>query len=385
MPAAAERLVRAVAGRCVRLPPRSGRSLRGPGVLLALSMLVCACATPRADTGQPPDALPDARAAPERADEETPEMSPADRRAFERDRAAILAMAGDYRVTFDFRETVPFVEGYEPQERFRASGREIVRVIEDRGDLIRLQHILVVGEERRVAVKHWRQDWTYEPDRVLVFIGGNAWTSRPVEETEADGKWAQEVYQVDDSPRYGALAAWSHDRGISQWEPAAEWRPLPRRDATTRSDYHAIDGVNRHAITPFGWTHEQDNVKLVLTTDEPRALVREIGVNTYRRSDDVAADVAERYWAETREYWSGVRAEWARLEAAADTFGLTIQGEPEPLYDRLLELADEIREGETEMGEALRRARSVIDEYTTTEVGALEQRLPGDPGENGYR
>jgi hypothetical protein len=33
----------------------------------------------------------------------------------ERDRAAILAMAGEFRATFDFIETVGFVEDYEPQ------------------------------------------------------------------------------------------------------------------------------------------------------------------------------------------------------------------------------------------------------------------------------
>ena len=30
---------------------------------------------------------------------------------FEQDRQSILAMAGDYKVTFDFTETVSFVEG----------------------------------------------------------------------------------------------------------------------------------------------------------------------------------------------------------------------------------------------------------------------------------
>jgi len=32
---------------------------------------------------------------------------------FQADRDAILAMAGDYKVAFDFRETVPLTEGYE--------------------------------------------------------------------------------------------------------------------------------------------------------------------------------------------------------------------------------------------------------------------------------
>lgn len=294
----------------------------------------------------------------------------------EQDRAAIRAMAGEYEVTFEFRETVSFQEDYRPREPFRTGGHEVVRVIEDSGDVIRLQHILVVGQEdEKRAVKHWRQDWIYEPDSMLVYIGGNAWKRRDLTEEEADGKWAQIVYQVDDSPRYGALAEWTHEHGISEWEPPAEWRPLPRRDATERDDYHAIDGVNRHTITPFGWVHEQDNVKLVLGGGDPRALVREIGVNTYRRSDDVAAGVADRYWSATREFWAGVRAEWRGIAAENRAFGLTVRGEPAPLYRKLLGLADEVKEGTTPTERALEEARSVIDRYTTTEVGTLAERL----------
>ena len=39
-------------------------------------------------------------------------QSPNPDATFEQDREAILAMAGDYKVTFDFRETVPLTEGY---------------------------------------------------------------------------------------------------------------------------------------------------------------------------------------------------------------------------------------------------------------------------------
>src|SRR5687767_3778000 len=83
-------------------------------------------------------------------------------RAPEKDRASILAMAGDYRVRFDMRETVPFVPGYEPLDEKVSGGYEAVRVVEDRGDFISLQHILVVEDDGKpVVVKHWRQDWTY--------------------------------------------------------------------------------------------------------------------------------------------------------------------------------------------------------------------------------
>ncbi|WP_018146731.1 DUF6607 family protein [Henriciella marina] len=295
--------------------------------------------------------------------------------SFERDRQSVLAMAGDYKVTFDFIETVPFVEGYELKDRKLSGGNEIVRVVEDTGDFISLQHILVVGpEDAPIVVKHWRQDWRYEPQRVLVFIGGNAWEWRDVPTGEREGAWSQTVYQVDDAPRYGAVGDWTYEDGIAEWTPPAEWRPLPRRDMTTRDDYHAVDAVNRHALTPDGWVHEQDNSKLILA-GEPQALVREIGVNTYRRSSDFEVAVGDAYWSATEDYWAGVRDEWAEIEAEYPRFAITIKGETEALYNPLLGLANEVQEGERDTASAISEARSVIRSFVTPDIGELADRL----------
>ena len=305
----------------------------------------------------------------------TAPIAPVEDGAFEADRDAILAMAGEYKVTFDFTETVPLQAGYELKEPKLSGGYEVVRVVKDEGDFISLQHTLVVGPEGgEIPIKHWRQDWTYEPEDVLVFIGGNAWETRDVAPSVRAGAWSQEVYQVDDSPRYGAVARWSHDNGVSAWTPPAEMRPLPRRDMTTRDDYDAVLAVNRHAITPFGWVHEQDNTKLILAGGQ-QALVREVGVNTYRRSDEFPEEVADQYWAQTEEYWTGVVAEWARLEASEPRFGLTIQGEPEALYMPLLGLATQVADGEIEPAAAVEEAREVIADYTTADIGTLQSRV----------
>ncbi len=285
---------------------------------------------------------------------------------FEKDREAILAMAGNYRVTFDFIETVSFVEDYALKDRKLSGAHEIVRVIEDRGDFISLQHILVVGGDEKFPVKHWRQDWQYEPQSVLIYVGRNAWTKRSVGGVQANGKWSQTVYQVDDAPRYGALGDWSHEDGVSAWTPPAEWRPLPRRDATTRDDYHVVKAVNRHAITPDGWVHEQDNSKLVFG-DEPYALVREIGVNTYTKFDDFDIAIGDDYWAATENFWADIRNEWARIETRNDSFGLTIEGEPEELYMKILGLADAVKTGEKTAAIASSEASIIIDEYTQTD------------------
>lgn len=304
-----------------------------------------------------------------------PQSADANAQKFQQDREAILAMSGNYRVTFDFRETVAFAEGYELKEPKFSGGDEVVRVLEDRGDFISMQHILVVGGDDKFPVKHWRQDWIYEPESVLVFVGGNAWEKRPLSAEEREGKWAQIVYQVDDAPRYGAIAAWSHEDGISAWTPPAEWRPLPRRDATTRDDYHAIKAVNRHVITPEGWVHEQDNAKLVLDRGAPYALAREIGVNTYRKFDEFDIAVADDYWADTEDYWAEVRKEWTRMETENNAFAIKLVGEPEALYFELLGLAEAYRGEEKTLEDAVAEARDIIAGYTETNIGSLASRL----------
>ena len=288
--------------------------------------------------------------------------------AFERDRAAILAMQGEYAVTFDFRETVPVADGYELAEPKFTPAREVVVVVEDTGDFIMLQHLLIVGEEDNpFIVKHWRQDWEYQPDRVLAFQGHDDWTVEDVPADQAAGAWAQTVYQVDDSPRYAAVAPWTHDGdGVSTWEPPVSWRPLPRRDDTTRDDYDVIAAVNRHTITPWGWTHEQDNSKLVVEPDgTTHELVREIGVNTYRNTDLSNDQAARDYWAATEDYWALVRARFDWLEDNAGRFHIEDDAEGTLLYGPVLEAGQRVLFGLATVEEAFADAETYLDSQIT--------------------
>src|SRR5690606_32034713 len=79
----------------------------------------------------------------------------------EQDRAAILAMQGEYDVEFGFDETVIYQPGYEHASAKRSGGSEIVLVVEDSPGRIVLQHLLVHAPTGHVT-KHWRQDWTWE-------------------------------------------------------------------------------------------------------------------------------------------------------------------------------------------------------------------------------
>src|SRR5258708_33976173 len=84
---------------------------------------------------------------------------------FERDRRAILAMAGPYRVSFDFLEVARYDPTLKPDAPYQSWGTEYVFVSEDRKDSIPLQHILGLrvlhqaGTEReRVSTRPWRTE-----------------------------------------------------------------------------------------------------------------------------------------------------------------------------------------------------------------------------------
>ncbi len=245
--------------------------------------------------------------------------------AQERDRRAILAMAGAYRTSFDFIETVGFVEDYKPPRPYQSWGTEYVYVVANRPDFVSLQHIIVMffetaeGEVSGPAVvKHWRQDWQYQDRELHVYTGHSTWERRRLRRQDVRGTWSQAVFQVDDSPRYQATGRWVHADSYSSWASEDTWRPLPRREFSVRDDYHALLGTNRHTITPHGWVHEEDNLKLVLDEDgtprdETPYLAREAGFNRYERIVGHDFSAGDSYWEVTSPFWADVRSAWDEL------------------------------------------------------------------------
>lgn len=263
----------------------------------------------------------------------------------EADRAAILAMVGEYVVTFTFDETVVLEEGYERTPPHRSGAREVVILEEDAGDRIVLQHLLVsLGGH---VTKHWRQDWQFEARERLEYVADQRWEMRQIAADQVPGSWTQCVYEVSDAPRYCGTGVWNHRYGSPTWTSDRTWRPLPRREHTKRSDYNALNVENRHTVTPGGWTHEQDNTKVVRGADgSSRPLVREFGFNEYRRTDAVDFSPAYNYWRETAAFWREVRAGWDRLFATGGVELVTgVDGMP--LIVALFGMADRVRAGET--------------------------------------
>ena len=275
----------------------------------------------------------------------------------ERDRRAILAMAGPYRVSFDFLEVLRFDPQLKPDAPYQSWGTEYVFVSEDKGDFIALQHILVmrvVMQDGNISapfvVRHWRQEWRYEADSLLAYEGGNTWARRPVPAAERRGAWVQSVYQVDDSPRYAARGRWQHGDSFSSWISDETWRPLPRREFSVRKDYQVLVGTNRHTITADGWVQEENNLKLALGEDgKPRALLpflaREYGVARYARIKDYDFGAGVTYFERTEPFWAEVRAAWREIGEKQPRFTLKAPVDQGQLFHPFFEYADGLVEG----------------------------------------
>lgn len=255
--------------------------------------------------------------------------------SLERDRRAILAMAGTYRVTFDFLEVVPYQAQQQPKAPYQSWGTEKVYV--DRNDerFISLVHILEMRfvQDGKVSepmvTKHWRQDWSYEPSHIVEHTGRDQWVRRALSPHESKGVWSQTVYQVDESPRYASLGQWEHTNSFSSWLSGETYRPLPRREWSVRDDYQALLGTNRHTILPTGWIQEENNLKAVLTDERKLAAAqpfvgREYGVARYELIRDTAFAAADDYYEKTKLFWDQVRDAWGDAFAATPT--ITLRG-----------------------------------------------------------
>jgi hypothetical protein len=296
--------------------------------------------------------------------------------ALERDRRAILAMAGAYRTTFDFIETVGFTPGHQPARPYQSWATEYVYVVTDEPHFISLQHILVVtlpdgedGPGEPLVVKHWRQDWRYQDAELHVHVGEGRWQRRVLEPHAVRGTWSQAVYQVDDSPRYQAIGRWVHRGNHATWTSDRTWRPLPRREFSVRDDYDVLVGTNRVTITPRGWVHEEDNLKVVLAAPgvpdtETPYLAREAGLNRYEHIVGYDFSAGDRYWRRTGPFWEQVRLAWADLLNDAERLHIESRVDGRPLFQAMFALADELADrAETEPAAVRQRIHATLDAY----------------------
>lgn len=262
-----------------------------------------------------------------------------------RDRQSILAMQGDYTVDFAFDETVLLQPGYERQAAMRSGGDETVIVVEDTPTRIVLQHILVDAKSGHVT-KHWRQDWFYEAPTRFEFTADQTWHVRTIPADATRSAWTQCVYEVSDAPRYCGTGRWDYTNGVSTWTSDLSWRPLPRREYTRRGDYNALSVVNRHTLTPNGWTHEQFNTKVLRKPDGTQVeLAREFGFNDYLKTTEVDFTPARDYWRATAGYWAKVRAHWNGFLSKAPGVRLKTKVDGMAMIVPLFTQAGDVQEG----------------------------------------
>jgi len=298
--------------------------------------------------------------------------------ALERDRRAILAMAGTFRVTFDFLEVVAYGGADSSIAPYQSWATEKVYVDQDRPGFVSLVHILemrmldkdgAIGEP--MVTKHWRQDWTYEPAQIIEYRGRDRWQRRTLAAAERRGVWQQSVYQVDESPRYASVGRWQHSASFSTWLSADTWRPLPRREWSVRDDYQVLLGTNRHTIGPTGWLQEENNLKAVLDAqrrlDGAKPYVgREYGVARYERIRDVEFAAADRYYERTRAFWDRVRDTWSSAFAQQETITLRGPVDKLGLFMPLFERASEIEAQSADERDSDKVIRAVL-----ADMGAL--------------
>lgn len=259
----------------------------------------------------------------------------------EKDHNAIKSMCGCYEVGFNFAETFNYSKDstYVPSKVKHESALEWVQLVEDGSDKIVLQHLLIVGPKSRPhIVKHWRQDWLYENTDFYMYNANNTWRFVQKENTDVSGQWTQKVYQVDDSPRYEGSSSWVHVDGRSFWENTTD-APLPRREATKRSDYNVTVRTNRHEITNNGWIHDQDNDKVIREVEQVDFLLaQEKGHNTYVKVDDSRCKPAQDYWVEHKKLWKSVRRHWDKIFAKNKALELAYKVDDKRLFQHLFAL-----------------------------------------------
>lgn len=251
---------------------------------------------------------------------------------FDQDRNAIKSLAGFYKVTFNYAETFSPDKEYQFHDRHRSSAKEIAIIVEDSPKKIVIQHLLVIRDS--MIIKHWREDWTYEDPKILVFDKEDTWKNVTLKPEETKGKWTQKVYQVDDSPRYQSIGTWVHVDGRSQWISNAD-SPLPRREHTERNDYNVLNRRNFVYLTPTGWMFEQDNKKIVRTPGEKDKLIaQEKGLEEFVKVDPLQFAYAQEWWKNNAGFWKDARDVWENTFNSNAVIKLAPKVDNKVLYER---------------------------------------------------
>lgn len=255
----------------------------------------------------------------------------------QQDKESIKAMAGCYKVSFEFAETFAPDTAYKYHDRKFDWGIEYVTVLEETDKKVVLQHLLIVNDT--MIVKHWRQDWIYENTEVFSYLKDNEWKKVKLTPEQYKGTWTQKVYQVDDSPRYEGYGTWVHVDGRHFWESTTD-APLPRREITKRNDYNVVKRHSHIETTSYGWILEQDNEKIIRSATEDKLLCWEKGFEKFSTGNYNCQPGID-WWNTNKVYWNEVRKVWTEVFAQNNTLKFEKRVDDKFLFEHLFKLGDE--------------------------------------------
>ena len=267
----------------------------------------------------------------------------------DKDLASIKAMCGCFEVSFNFAETFSYSKDstYQASKNKYDKALEWVQLVDSNEDFVSMQHLLIVGDVLNpYVIKHWRQDWMYENTDSFPYSIDNTWPYKSNDASEVTGQWTQRVFQVDDSPRYEGSATWVHVDGRSFWSSTAD-APLPRREITKRQDYNVTLRRNHHEILNWGWSHDQDNDKLIREVNKKDiVLAQEKGYNTYKKVENERCIAAQVFWKDNKEMWALVRKHWNTIFSMRQNIQLKNKVEGKRLYQYLFALESDTKSEE---------------------------------------
>lgn len=279
----------------------------------------------------------------------------------DQDREAIKALAGFYKVTFNYAETFSPDDDYKFHERHRSSAKEIAIILEDSPKKIVIQHLLVMRGDSMI-IKHWREDWTFEDQTILAYDKDNAWKKVALSANDVKGKWTQKVFQVDDSPRYQAIGTWVHVDGRHQWQSNAD-SPLPRRESSERNDYNVLNRGNNLYLTDKGWMFEQDNKKMVRTNGKDSLIAMEKGLEEFIKTDPKSFGYAQTWWKQQEGFWKDARASWDEVFAENNYIKLNLKVGNKLLYEQFFALGDQSAKEKWSSEKNREAIKKVIETY----------------------
>jgi hypothetical protein len=170
--------------------------------------------------------------------------------------------------------------------------------------------------------------------------------------------------------RYQGISEWVTTDGKTFWQHTTD-APLPRREYTVRSDYNILKRGNRLILTENGWTHEQDNEKILAKDGRRQVIAQEKGFNIYKRAAEKDCAFANKWWDKQKSFWVPVREEWDALLNSADQLQLQTKIDNRLLHQHLDELASRHAQEPLSVDAIRSETRKLLNKFVKTTTTGL--------------